>query len=281
MAYLEDARRRSSAEPETLRLNVKQPGTWTFLERWGAMLLVSLGLVIWEWQVRGGNLSPLFFPAPTVIIRTLGRWFANGELIPHLLATLSRLFLGFTVGSTTGGLVGLSMGWSRRLRVLIDPLLAAAHPVPKIAILPLVMILFGIGETSKIVLVAVAAFFPMVINTMAGVRQIPPLYFEVARNYHAERLKVFTRVIIPGSFPLILTGIRLALNVSLLLTIAVELVAAQQGLGALIWLAWETLRTEELYASLAVIAALGIGGNVGIQYLTHYLVPWQTEAHPV
>ncbi len=281
MAYLEDARRRSATEPQTPRLTVKRPTIGVFLERWGAMLLVILVLLVWEWQVRVGNISFLFFPAPTIIAWTLIRWFTNGELTSHLLATLSRVFLGFTFGSTTGLFLGLSMGWSRRLRAVLDPLLAAAHPVPKIAVLPLVMILFGIGETSKIVLVAVATFFPMAINTMTGVRQIPPLYFEVARNYHAGWLKVFTRVIIPGSLPLILTGIRLAFNIALLLTIAVELVTAQQGLGALIWLAWETLRTEELYASLAVIAALGIGGNAGLQYVMKYLVPWRTGEYNV
>ncbi len=110
---------------------------------------------------------------------------------------------------------------------------------------------------------------------MAGVRQIQPLYFDVAANYGADAYKVFTRIVIPGGLPLILTGIRLALNTSLVLTIAVELVSARQGLGALIWLAWETLRTEELYASLTVTAALGISGNLLIKYLTNRLIPWQ------
>ena len=99
----------------------------------------------------------------------------------------------------------------------------------------------------------------------------------VAQNYGASRLKLFTRVVVPGSLPLILTGARLALNVALLVTIAVELVAAQEGLGEMIWFAWETLRTEELYASLIVIAALGIGLNFLLQRLTAWLVPWQVE----
>ncbi len=280
MAYLEDARRRSATEPQTPRLMKGQGGQrGVILERWGALILVVSGLLMWEWQVRAGNISALFFPAPLVIIRTLVQRFANGEWLSHLLATLSRLVLGFTIGSTTGLVLGVSMGWSRRLRVVADPLLAAAHPVPKIAVLPLVMILFGIGETSKIVLIAVTAFFPMVINTMVGVRQINPLYFEVVRNYGAPPLKVFRRIIIPGSLPLILTGLRLALNVSLLITIAVELVTAQQGLGALIWLAWETLRTEELYASLTVIAALGIIMNVLIQRLTSTILPWKKDEY--
>jgi ABC-type nitrate/sulfonate/bicarbonate transport system permease component len=117
----------------------------------------------------------------------------------------------------------------------------------------------------------------MLINTAAGVRQIHPIYFEVAENYGARMIQVFARVVLPGSLPLVLSGLRLALNTALLLAIAVELVAAQEGLGAMIWFAWETLRTEELYATLAVAAALGIGFNFVVQRLTTKLVPWQVE----
>ena len=179
------------------------------------------------------------------------------------------------LGGIPGMVLGLLMGWSRRLRIVIDPLIAAAHPIPKIAILPLIMIVFGIGESSKVIVVAVAVFFPMLINTMAGVRHIHPIHFEVAQNYGAGLIKVFTRIVVPGSLPMVLTGARLALNIALLLTIAVELVAAQEGLGAMIWFAWQTMRTEELYASLIVIAALGIGFNLLLQSLTKHLIPWR------
>jgi NitT/TauT family transport system permease protein len=238
---------------------------------------VILVLGLWEWQARAGVLSALFFPAPTVIMPILFEWLTNGKLAYHLGATLSRVLTGFFIGAGAGLLLGLLMGWSDRLRNLMDPFIAAAHPMPKIAILPLIMIIFGIGETSKVVVIAVASFFPMVINTMAGVRQISPLYFDVARNYGAGPLKVFLRIIIPGSLPLILTGTRIALNLSLLLAIAVELTAAQEGLGVLLWLAWETLRTEELYASLAVIAVLGIICNVALRQATGFLLPWRMQ----
>jgi NitT/TauT family transport system permease protein len=240
-------------------------------------VVVVVALAVWELQVHTGRLSALFFPAPSAIALTLVRLLGSGELAAHLGATLSRLLLGFALGGLPGLILGLAMGWSRRLRVLIDPFIAAAHPIPKISVLPLIMIIFGIGEASKIVTVAVAVFFPILINTMAGVRHIAPLYFEVAQNYGASLLKVFTRVVMPGSLPLVLTGVRLALNVALLVNIAVELVAAQEGLGEMIWFAWETLRTEELYASLIVIAALGTGLNFLLQRLTARLVPWQVE----
>jgi ABC-type nitrate/sulfonate/bicarbonate transport system permease component len=277
MAHLEDARRGSAQEPVDTHLRKRLRLAWPRLERWLSAAFVVVALTVWEWQVRTGGLSALFFPAPSAIALTLVRLLTNGELAVNVGATLSRLFLGFALGSLLGLILGLAMGWSRRLRVVVDPFIAAAHPVPKIAVLPLIMIIFGIGESSKVVVVAVAVFFPMLINTMAGVRQISPIHFEVAENYGASLLKVFTRVIAPGSLPLVLTGARLALNVGLLVTIAVELVAAQEGLGEMIWFAWETLRTEELYASLIVIAALGIGLNFLLQRLTARLVPWQEE----
>jgi NitT/TauT family transport system permease protein len=201
----------------------------------------------------------------------------NGKLAVDLAATLSRVFLGVACGAVPGLILGLIIGRSHRLRAIIDPFVAAAHPVPKIALLPIIMIVFGIGETSKVMVVAMAAFFPVAINAIAGVRQISPIHFEVAANYGATPLKVFTRVVMPGSLPLVLAGMRLALNAALLVTIAVELVAAQNGLGVMVWFAWQTLRTEELYASVAVAAALGVGFNLFLRRLEILLVPWQVE----
>jgi NitT/TauT family transport system permease protein len=117
----------------------------------------------------------------------------------------------------------------------------------------------------------------MLINSMAGVRQLSPIHFEVAENYGANPLQVLTRVVIPGSLPLVLVGARLAVNIALLFTIAVELVSAREGLGEMIWLAWQTLRTEELYASLAVIGALGIVFNLLLQFSARRLVAWHAE----
>jgi NitT/TauT family transport system permease protein len=247
------------------------------LDRWLPALTVAVALMVWEWQVRAGRISALFFPAPSTVASTFVRMLTSRVLAPNLAATLRRVLVGLALGGIPGLILGLVLGWSRQLRAIIDPLIAALHPLPKIAMLPLIMIIFGIGEASKVVIVAVASFFPMLINTTAGVRQIRPVYFEVAENYGARVIQVLARVVLPGSLPLVLSGLRLALNTALLLAIAVELVAAQEGLGAMIWFAWETLRTEELYATLAVTAALGIGINLVVQDLMTRLVPWQVE----
>jgi len=277
VAHLEDTRARRAGEltPVVVGATPRLPGLRR--EVWQPALVVAVVLGAWETLVRAGEVEALFFPAPTTIVLTLARLAASGQLESDLAATLARLAAGFLLGGGAGLVLGLGMGWSYRLRVVVDPLVAAAHPIPKIAVLPLVMVIFGIGETSKIVVIAVASFFPMLLNAMAGVRQISPIYFEVAQNYRADPLLVLRRVVLPGALPLVLTGARLALNVALLLTIAVEMVAAREGLGAMIWLAWETLRTEQLYAGLVVAAALGFGFNRLLLWLAHRVVPWQVE----
>lgn len=239
--------------------------------------LLIIGVFVWEWLIRAGRISPLFFPPPTEIVRDFVKMLKGGELSLHLRATAIRLTLGFLLGGIPGLFLGWIMGLSNSLRNFVDPIIAALHPIPKISILPLFMILLGIGELSKVVVIAVAAFFPMLINTMAGVRQINPIHFDVATSYRASWMQKFKKIVFPASLPLVMVGIRLAANAALLLTIAVELITAQEGLGSIIWLSWQTLRTENMYISLVVIALFGIGMNLLLQYFTRVLIPWQAS----
>lgn len=239
---------------------------------------VSL-LAAWEAAVRLGLASPVYFPPPTEIGATLWEALASGELWLHLRSTLLRVIPGLFIGMVPGLLLGVVMGRSKALRQVVDPFVAAVHPIPKIALLPLLMILLGIGEASRIAVVAVAAFFPMLINAMAGVSRISPLYFEVARNYGASRWKQLTRVMLPASLPMVLSGLRLSANVAFLVAVAVEIIAADTGLGALIWFSWEVLRVELLYAVLVVIALFGVTLNVTLGALARQLAPWQSAAN--
>lgn len=244
---------------------------------WIPVVVVAGLLLVWELLARGGVLPNVLFSSPSVVVQTLVQSIATGEMVSHALATMWRTAAGLVIGAVPGLLLGLGMGWSANLRRALDPLLAAVHPIPKIAILPLLMIFLGVGESARIAVASVAAFFPLLINSMAGVRQINPLYFEVAQTYGATPLKLFTRVVVPGSLPLVLSGLRLAANVTLLVTIAAEIVMADTGLGSLVWLAWETLRVELLYATLIVIALFGIALTGSITVLRRVLVPWQID----
>jgi NitT/TauT family transport system permease protein len=238
-----------------------------------------LVLILLAWQILASNniISALFFPPPSAIAQTFLKLAQSGDLLTHTTITFQRLLLGFGIGGGSGLLLGLGMGASRRIRMYFDPFVSALHPLPKIALFPLIVILFGIGETSKVVVITVATFFPMVINTMTGVLSINPTHFEVARNYGTSRLRTLWRITLPGSLPLILTGGRVALNIALLLTIAIEIISAREGLGAMIASAWRTFRITEMYASLIVIAGIGMLFNWMIYRLIRWLSPWYQE----
>lgn len=280
MAYLEQAQGRSTTAPpiEVISASTAESAEGQEQEgkseRWAPLLIVLALFAGWEIGVYLGWLSALFFPAPTTIARTFVEQIRNGELIEAVWVTFGRLLLGLVSGGMVGLLLGAWMGWSRRVRLVVDPFVAAFHPIPKISILPLLMIVFGIGETAKILLVAITAFFPLLLNTMTAVRQINPLHLEVARHYGATGTKLLRRVILPASLPLMLTGVRLALNAALVMTVAVELLSAQKGLGATIWLAWQTLRTEELYVALFTTALIGIGFNRLLHWCERKFIHW-------
>ena len=234
-------------------------------------------LGFWEVAAQNRWISALLFPAPTAIFARFLVVLGSAELLANLGETLARMVIGFVAGSAPAMIFGLLGGWLPRFSRVLDPIVAAIHPIPKIAIYPLIMVLFGIGEVSKQVIIAISCFFPMFINAMAGVRQISPIHFEVGHNYGAGRWHIFTHVVLPGSLPMLLSGARLALNTALHLTIAVEIISARQGLGSMIWFAWETLRVEDLYVALIVISIVGMLMNWGLRHLSLWLVPWQKQ----
>jgi NitT/TauT family transport system permease protein len=239
------------------------------------LFIIAAFFLCWELFAKADKISALFFPAPSVTVKTLFKLIQTNELQEHIIATMFRFLSGFFIGAGTGIGRGLCMGWSKFLRTVFDPLVSVIYPMPKISLLPIAMIFFGIGDASKVAIIAASAFFPSLINAMTGVTQIDKLYFDVARNYKADKKVIFTRIILPGSLPVVLAGIRLALNTSLIVTIAVELIAAEKGLGALIWFAWETLKTAELYAGLFVIAVMGAGFGYLIETIKKHCIKWR------
>lgn len=242
-----------------------------------AALTFVVFLVIWELAAQAGWISVTFFPPPTKIWQALLKLGSNGEMAEAIGATLARFFAGLLSGSLIGGLIGLMMGWWPRLHDFLDPFVAATYPIPKIAVFPILMIVFGIGEGSKFVAIFLAAFFPMLITSLAGVQQINKVYFEVGQNYGARGHQILTRILLPGSLPSLLAGLRLSTNMAFVIAISVEIVSAKSGLGVLLWFAWQTFRVNELYAVLVVISLLGIAFKFLMEQLTRSLIPWMEE----
>jgi NitT/TauT family transport system permease protein len=235
--------------------------------------LLLLG--IWEVSGRAGWLDVRFFPLPTRIFTYLIWLFREDNLILDILSSLRRIGLGLAVGFLPGVLIGLAMGLSSWARAALGPLVALTYPIPKIAILPLLLIIFGLGETSNVMVVAIGVFFLALINTYGGVSQIPQIHFDVAHVYRVPPLRRLTHIVLPASFPGIFTGLKLAVGYGLILIVAAEMVAAGSGIGYRIWTSWETYVIIELYACLGVISGIGVLLSVCLEGLERVLAHWK------
>lgn len=234
-------------------------------------------LLLWELAVRMAWLDARFFPAPSRILGKFAMLAESGELWTNTSASLQRLFWGSLIGGVPALLLGITMGLYRPARAIVEPLVAATYPVPKSAILPLILLIFGLGEASKIAMVAIGVFYPVLINAAAGVREISPIYLDVGKNFRAGRLQVFRTIALPGALPLIMTGIKLGIGMGLILIAIAEMVGAKSGLGYMIWNAWEVLSVETMYVGLLVIAILGFAFTFSLNELERWIVPWKAE----
>jgi ABC-type nitrate/sulfonate/bicarbonate transport system permease component len=232
-------------------------------------------LAIWELAARLGWIDVRFFPAPSSVAKAMVASLRSGELLINTEATLQRLLLGFVLGGLPGLAVGILMGVYRPLRLVFDPLIAATYPIPKSAILPLILLIFGLGESSKVVMVAIGAFYPIAINTTSGVREISPIYFDVGRNFNASRWDIFRTVALPGALPFIMTGAKLGAGLGLILISIAEMMGAKTGLGYMIWSAWETFDVEQMYVGLFVVSLIGYLLTVLFNELERRVVPWK------
>lgn len=242
-----------------------------------ALLSPVLLLGLWEVLVRLRVLDARFFPAPSAIVGTFTAVLASGELLQHMGASLQRVLLGFAVGAGLALVLGLVMGLSRWARAALNPIIAATYPLPKSAILPLVMLIFGLGDASKVALVAIGVFYLVLINTMAGVLGIPSIFFDVGRNLGASRLQMFRTIALPGALPFIFAGLRLGLGLGFILIVIAEIVGARSGIGYMIWQAWTVFQVERMYVGLVVIAALGWLAAVVLNGLERMMVPWKPQ----
>ena len=241
--------------------------------------LILLGL--WELFAQLRMIDVRFFPAPSSIFGVLWQMmrpspqFPAGELWFHLGISLERIAIGFLLGAVPGITIGLAMGLFSPIRAVIQPLIDATFPIPKIAILPLFIMIFGIGEESKYAIIATAVIYLVLINTVAGVRNIDRIYLDVGKNFHASRLMMFTDIALPGALPLILAGVKLGMGVALLVIVSAEFVGARSGIGYLIWTSWQVFQVEKLYVGLLVIAAVGFTTAILLSWIERVLVPWK------
>jgi len=215
-------------------------------------------LILWELIAILTNVNQLYLPRPTQIVIALFDMFANGGLAADLAATLARVFGGFLIALAVGVALGIWIAAFDRVRAVADMFIAALYPLPKVTLIPLLIIWLGTGGPFMLTISALGAIFPIVINTVLGVRQCDPGLLLAARDLGATQRQLMRLVLLPSAIPSIFAGARLGLGVSIILVVAAEMVVGKVGLGARLYLAGQVLETGQVFAVLIVLAALGI-----------------------
>src|SRR5690606_1001873 len=247
-------------------------------QRWERVLSVASPLILlllWELASRGDLVDNRFFSRPTWILISFWDLLRSGELVRHVSISLLRVIVGFAVAAVPGVLLGLTMGLFRPVRAAVEPIVAALYPIPKLALLPLLLLIFGTGELFKIMTIGLGCILLITVNTLAGVVNIDPGYLEVARNFGAGRRDYYLTVALPGALPVIFTGLRLGMGVALLLIVAAEMIGARSGIGYMIWTSYQIFDLEQMYVGLLLMAFFGYVSTLSINMLERRIIPWK------
>jgi NitT/TauT family transport system permease protein len=222
----------------------------------GTAVLVALG--IWQAFWSAGKISPLFMSGPSAIVRQFHELWVRGTLVSDLVYSGGNFAVGFALALVAGVVLGIIVGWYRRVRLLADPFVNALFATPRIAMVPLIIIWFGVGMWSKVFIVFLSAFFPILVNTIAGVRTIDADLLRAARAYCASDWQIFTTLALPGSVPFILTGVRQGVALGLIGVVVGEMFGGSQGIGFLVAYGGQTFATDTLFVGVLIVAGAGI-----------------------
>ncbi|MBI3230012.1 MAG: ABC transporter permease [Burkholderiales bacterium] len=248
-------------------------------------------LALWHVATNYGWVSPQRLPTPLAVLQrwwayllpttpysldsgAWWRWAISGELLLDIAASMYRVVLGFALGALLGLPLGLLMGANQRIYALCNSTVQVLRPIPPIAFIPLAMLWFGLGNPPAVFLIALGAFFPILMNTIAGVRQVDGIYLRAARNLGASQWTIFARVILPASTPSILTGVRVGIGTAFIVVIVAEMIAANNGLGFRISEAREYFWLDKILAGMLTIGMLGMAIDAAMNHLTNYLLRW-------
>jgi NitT/TauT family transport system permease protein len=239
-------------------------------------VLALAGLVAaWEGLARLGWVPVLFLPSPLGVVREFADMLASGQIATHLSASLARLVLGFGAGALAGIAAGVAVGFFSLAEAIGQPIIAATFPIPKIALLPLLILWLGIGEPSKVAVIALGVFFPMAINTHTGVRQADPLLIRAAVAFGAGRWSVIRKVVIPSALPMVFAGLKLGAGTALLLLVAAEMIGAESGIGFLVLQAGNLMETTKLMVGIVLLSLLGLLSHWALGRFERLVIPWR------
>jgi ABC-type nitrate/sulfonate/bicarbonate transport system permease component len=236
-----------------------------------AFLIALLAL----WQIATRFDHPDFILGPLEVALHFVEALWSGELLPHVGASLARSLPGFIVGSLLGVVLGLLAGVARSLDQLLSPVVFLTYPVPKIVFLPIVMLWVGIGDVSKVAVIALACFYPCFINAYYGARGTSTIMVWSGLNMGARRLQIFRKVVVPSALPLVFAGLRVSLALSFILLFSTEMINARSGLGFLIRQSESSLRFDLMYVAIVAVAVLGYAGDQLLLLVRRRVLAWQ------
>ncbi|RZU00943.1 aliphatic sulfonate ABC transporter permease SsuC [Rivibacter subsaxonicus] len=234
----------------------------------------------WELASRLGWLSTRILPAPWAVASAFWQLAASGEMLQHVLKSTGRAFVGLAIGGSLGLLFGLINGSFRAAETALDSTLQMVRNIPPLALIPLVILWFGIDEAAKLFLVAFGVFFPVYLNTFHGIRGVDPGLIEMARSYGLRGFGLYRHVILPGALPSILVGLRFALGLMWVLLIVAETISAQAGIGYMTMNAREFLQTDVVLVGILLYALLGKGGDLAAKGLERWWLRWHPGYQP-
>lgn len=267
MSQLAASNTHSAVKPEPRSFSLK----WT--ERLACVLLF---FAIWEFLPRAGLVNPAFLSPPSAVLAAIVKLAQSGQLNKHIVASLQRSLAGLTLAIIAGVGLGLLMGVIRRFEAFIDPLLQLFRQVSALALFPVFLLFFGIGEASKIAIIFWAAFWPVLLNTISGVKQVEKLLIHSALSMGASRRFIFFKVILPAAAPSIFTGVRLAGAYSITALVAAEMIGSHAGLGFLTLNSQEIFQIPSMYAGIVLLAILGLALNYVLALLEKRLTRWRS-----
>lgn len=250
---------------------------WKFGVKWLERLTcLLLFFAIWEFLPRTGIVSSAFLSPPSAVLAAIAQLIETGQLNKHIFASLQRSLAGLSLAVLAGVSLGLLMGVVRRFEAFVDPLLQLFRQVSALALFPVFLLFFGIGEASKIAIIFWAAFWPVLLNTISGVKQVEKLLIHSALSMGATRSFIFFKVILPAAAPSIFTGIRLAGAYSITALVAAEMIGSHAGLGFLTLNSQEIFQIPSMYAGIVLLALLGLALNYVLALLEKRLTRWRS-----
>jgi ABC-type nitrate/sulfonate/bicarbonate transport system permease component len=242
-----------------------------------AIISIVGTLCLWELATAMGWIDEVLLPSPAEVIKTLIASVADGSLLKNVVASLVRVLEGFLLAMIVAVPMGIAMGISRTVFGLFDPLLELLRPIPPIAVIPLTILWFGIGELSKALLIAYGAFFPILVNTMAGFREVERVHVHAAQALGATRYHIFRDVVLRSALPFVIVGARLGMGMAFIVLVAAELIASNAGLGFMINDARYNFRTDQMFVGMACIGTLGFALNMLLLKIEGRLLKWKTS----